>query len=116
MPRRVFAALPPRGAPCCDRVVRTSLSDSRRVLGLDAGAHAILHRAGIELARMALALTAGCGGQPVAVAARVLTLDERILAALREALAGTAVTLAQPDGALAAAHLALSRPVAWQNF
>jgi glucosamine kinase len=83
----------------------------------DADAQVILHRAGIELARIALALTARCGAQPVAVAGGAATLDERILAALRGALAaGTRVALARPDGALAAAHLALGRPVAWQNF
>lgn len=74
----------------------------------DADAHVILHRAGIELARIALALTARCGAQPVALAGRVPTLDERIVAALRGALApGTAITLTQPDGARAAACLAL---------
>jgi len=74
----------------------------------DADAHVILHRAGIELARIALALAARCGAQPVALAGRVPQLDERVVAALRGALApGTAVTLTHTDGARAAACLAL---------
>lgn len=76
----------------------------------DADAHALLHRAGSELARLALALAARCGAQPVVLAGRVPLLDERIVAALRNALApGTALTLAQPDAAHAAALLALGR-------
>ena len=73
----------------------------------DADAQVLLHRAGTELARLALALTARCGAQPVALAGRVATLDDRIVAALRDALPAAAVTLAQPDGARAAAFLAL---------
>lgn len=76
----------------------------------DADAQVILYRAGTELARIALALTARCGAQPVALAGRAPTLDERIVAALRDALAkGTTVSLVQPDAARAAAYLALGR-------
>jgi glucosamine kinase len=74
----------------------------------DADAQVILYRAGTELARIALALIARCGAQPVALAGRVPTLDERIVAAPRDALAGgAAVSLVQPDAARAAAFLAL---------
>lgn len=75
----------------------------------DADAQVILHRAGTELARIALALVARCGVQPVALAGRVPTLDDRIVTALRGALGASSVALVQPDGALAAAHLALGR-------
>ena len=74
----------------------------------DADAQVILYRAGTELARIALALIARCGAQPVALAGRVPTLDERIVAALRDALSrGSTVSLVQPDAARAAAFLAL---------
>jgi glucosamine kinase len=76
--------------------------------GGDADAQLILHRAGSELARITLALTARCGAQPVALAGRVAALDVRIVSALRDALApGCALSLVQPDGARTAAHLAL---------
>lgn len=79
----------------------------------DADAQLILRRAGVELARLALALTSRCGAQPVALAGRVPTLDDRIAKALRDALApGTALTLVQPDAALAAARYAHGLPTA----
>lgn len=79
----------------------------------DVDAQGILHRAGIELARLALALASRCGAQPVALAGRVPTLDERIGKAMREALAPTTtVALAQPATALAAARFALGLPTA----
>jgi hypothetical protein len=90
----VFAALPPCRGLCCDRAVTDSPANEPCALGLDSGGTATRWRR----------------------AGRVPMLDERILTALRDALApGTAVTLAQPDGALAAAHLALGRLPARQN-
>jgi glucosamine kinase len=74
----------------------------------DAQAASILQSAGQELARIARALAARCGAQPVALAGRVPTLDARIARAMRDALpAGTALSLVQPDAARAAALLAL---------
>ena len=79
----------------------------------DADAQLILHRAGVELARLALALTSRCGAQPVALAGRVPALGERIAKALRESLApGTPLTLVQPEAALAAAQYAAGRATA----
>lgn len=79
----------------------------------DVDAQGILHRAGIELARLALALASRCGAQPVALAGRVPTMDDRIGKALREALAATTtVALVQPAAALAAARFALGLPIA----
>jgi N-acetylglucosamine kinase-like BadF-type ATPase len=74
----------------------------------DAEARAILDGAGRELARIAHALLARCGAQPVAVAGRVPDLHEAIVAAMRAALPpGTVLTIERPDAARAAARLAL---------
>ena len=103
---REFVASAPRGE---FGALATAVAEAAR--GGDADAQVLLHRAGTELARIALALTARCGAQPVALAGRVPLLDERIVAALRAALApGTVLTLAQPDAAHAAALLALGQP------
>ena len=103
---REFVASAPRGE---FGALATAVAEAAR--GGDADAQVLLHRAGTELARIALALTARCGPQPVALAGRVPLLDERIVAALRAALApGTVLTLAQPDAAHAAALLALGQP------
>lgn len=52
----------------------------------DAAALAILHRAGLELARLALALQQRCGARALALAGRVFDLHPAIEAALRQAL------------------------------
>lgn len=102
---REFVASAPRGE---FGALATSVAEAAR--SGDADAQVLLHRAGTELARIVLALTARCGPQPVALAGRVPLLDERIVIALSSALApATALTLAQPDAAHAAALLALGR-------
>lgn len=67
----------------------------------------ILERAGRELARIANALIARCGAQPVALAGRVASLDERIVTAMSAQMPGsTTLQLADPDVVGAAARLA----------
>jgi glucosamine kinase len=67
----------------------------------------ILERAGGELARIANALIARCGVQPVALAGRVASLDARIVAAMRAQMPeSTALRIADPDVVGTAARLA----------
>lgn len=88
-------------------MVIPSPADSRCGLGLDAGGTAtrwlLLDEAGRERGR----------GEAAGFAANQLGSGQQ---PWRDALAGTQVAPAQPDGALAAAHLALGQPVPWQNF
>ena len=74
----------------------------------DSSAQDILERAGQELARIARALMARCGAQPVAVAGRVPSLDARIVDAMQRHLpAATPLDTVQPDVTGAAVRLAL---------
>jgi N-acetylglucosamine kinase-like BadF-type ATPase len=73
----------------------------------DADARDILARAGGELARLALALAAREGAKPVALTGRAASLHPLILAAMRAAAPGLAITKPATDAALAAARLAL---------
>ena len=79
---------------------------ARAAGGGDAGALDILHRAGVELARLALALTARAGVLPVAVLGRAATLHPAILTGLRAAAPGLEIRQPAADAALAAARLA----------
>ncbi|ALV04787.1 N-acetylglucosamine kinase [Roseateles depolymerans] len=73
----------------------------------DTDALALLHRAGVELARLALALCRRLGPLPISAAGRVLTLHPAIATGLRSALPlHLTLTLAQPDTALSAARRA----------
>lgn len=73
----------------------------------DADALALLHRAGVELARLALALVHRLGPLPISAAGRVLELHPAIATGLRSALPlHLTLTLAQPDTALSAARRA----------
>ncbi|WAC73912.1 hypothetical protein OU995_04025 [Roseateles sp. SL47] len=73
----------------------------------DPDALALLHRAGAELARLALALCHRLGPRPITAAGRVLQLHPAIAAGLRASLpTDLPLTLAQPDTALAAAQRA----------
>jgi glucosamine kinase len=77
----------------------------------DADALALLHDAGAELARLALALLQRLGPRPLALAGRVFLLHPAIEASLRSALpAGTQVTHCNEVPHIAAARLA-ARPV-----
>ncbi|UYN99166.1 MAG: hypothetical protein KIT02_14740 [Devosia sp.] len=71
----------------------------------DAVAIAILEQAGRELARLAEALIARGGRHEVALVGGVLTLDDRIVAAVRAALPGVSLSTPVLDVALAAAQL-----------
>ncbi len=73
----------------------------------DADALTLLHRAGTELARLALALCSRLGPRPISAAGRVLQLHPAIATGLRSALPlHLSLTLAQPDTALSAARRA----------
>ncbi|HLL11945.1 MAG TPA: BadF/BadG/BcrA/BcrD ATPase family protein [Rubrivivax sp.] len=73
----------------------------------DADALALLHDAGAELARLALALLGRLGPRPLALAGRVFLLHPTIEAALRSALpADCVITRSQEAPHLAAARLA----------
>jgi glucosamine kinase len=72
----------------------------------DADAHDILARAGIELARLALALVRREGVRPVALTGRAAGLHPLILSAMQEAAPTLAITRPATDAALAAARLA----------
>ena len=75
----------------------------------DPNAAAILRAAGVELARLANALTNRFGARPVALAGRAAGLHPLIGAAMRDALApGTPLTQAGGDANRAAARLALT--------
>lgn len=70
----------------------------------DPAANAILRQAGVELARLALALTARYGPRPVVLAGRASTLHPAIAAAMRAALPASiplAHRVAQPHHAAA---------------
>lgn len=70
----------------------------------DDDARGLLHRAGTELARLALALVHRLGPKPVIAAGRVLQLHPAIEAGLRAALPqDLPLSVQQPDTALAAA-------------
>ncbi len=78
----------------------------------DADALAILHDAGAELARLALALLQRLGPRPLALAGRVFLLHPAIEAALRSAVpAGTVVKRSTEGPQLAAARLAAQTPL-----
>ena len=77
-----------------------------RVADEDATALALLQSAGRELARLVQALSQRLGPQPVALAGRVFELHPAVLAALREALPGTALTRIEEPAHHAAARLA----------
>jgi glucosamine kinase len=72
----------------------------------DADAHAILTRAGAELARLGRALVTRAGQHPIAVLGRAASLHPAILAGFRAAEPELDVRLENPDAALAAARLA----------
>lgn len=73
----------------------------------DADALTLLHRAGTELARLALALCRRLGPRPISAAGRVLQLHPVIATGLRSALPlHLSLSLSQPDTALAAARRA----------
>lgn len=73
----------------------------------DPDALTLLHRAGTELARLALALCRRLGPRPISAAGRVLELHPAIATGLRSALPlHLPLTLAQPDTALSAARRA----------
>ncbi len=74
---------------------------------VDPDAHAILQQAGVELARLALALTARHGPRPVALAGRAANLHPAIVDAMRAALP-TGIVLRQREvhGHIAAARIA----------
>lgn len=73
----------------------------------DAAARDILARAGGELARLALALARREGVRPVALTGRAASLHPLILAAMRAAVPGLAITQPVSDASLAAARLAV---------
>lgn len=78
----------------------------------DADALALLHDAGAELARLALALLQRLGPRPLALAGRVFLLHPAIEASLRSALpAGSTVTRSTEVPQLAAARLAALTPL-----
>jgi glucosamine kinase len=78
----------------------------------DADALALLHDAGAELARLALALLQRLGPRPLALAGRVFQLHPAIEAALRSALpADCVVTRSNEVPHLAAARLAAQVPL-----
>lgn len=78
----------------------------------DADALALLHDAGAELARLALALLQRLGPRPLALAGRVFLLHPAIEASLRSALpAGSVVTRSNEAPHLAAARLAAQLPL-----
>lgn len=78
----------------------------------DADALALLHDAGAELARLALALLQRLGPRPLALAGRVFLLHPAIEASLRSALpAGCVVTRCNEVPHLAAARLAAQTPL-----
>lgn len=77
----------------------------------DTDALALLHDAGVELARLALALLQRLGPRPLALAGRVFLLHPAIEASLRSALpAGCLVTRSDEMPQLAAARLAAQLP------
>lgn len=77
-----------------------------RAAAADPAARALLHEAGTELARLALALRQRLGPQPVALAGRVFELHPCIEAALREALPGVHIHHGTEPAHHAAARLA----------
>ncbi|WP_229459041.1 N-acetylglucosamine kinase [Massilia glaciei] len=73
----------------------------------DPAAAAILHGAGVELARLARALEARYGARPVVLSGRAAELHPRVFAAMRAALpAATALTRSSSVAHVAAARLA----------
>lgn len=74
----------------------------------DPGALAILERAGAELARLALALTARIGPRPVALLGRAAGLHPAVLAGMHAHAPALAITRPAIDAALAAARLAMA--------
>ena len=74
----------------------------------DPAARAILHDAGTELARLALALVRRVGVLPVALIGRAATLHPAIEAGLRAGAPALSVQVSQVDAAHAAARLAAS--------
>jgi glucosamine kinase len=74
----------------------------------DADARTILHAAGGELARLALALARRLGAKPVALIGRAAALHPVILEGCRASAPELAVRLEAPDAAAAAARLAIA--------
>jgi N-acetylglucosamine kinase-like BadF-type ATPase len=72
----------------------------------DAAALALLHEAGVELARLARALVGRIGPLPVALAGRAAGLHPVIETAMRVAAPGIAITRGEADAAAAAARMA----------
>lgn len=75
----------------------------------DAGALAIVHRAGAELARLAQVLAARAGPLPVALLGRAAALHPAIFQAFRAGCPELTVSMPHTDPALAAARLAACR-------
>ncbi|SEK81014.1 BadF-type ATPase [Roseateles sp. YR242] len=128
--RRLFTTLGSPGWPTTRRFLYGGDSATRRgtigqlalavaeaAHGHDADALALLHRAGAELARLALALCHRLGPRPVTAAGRVLQLHPALTTGLRTALpSDLPMTIAQPDTALAAARraaLSATLPSTW---
>jgi N-acetylglucosamine kinase-like BadF-type ATPase len=78
-----------------------------RAAECDEDARSILRAAGVELARLARAMTLRFGVRPVAVSGRAATLHPLIEDSMREALSGIPMQLRECRGHHAAAHLAL---------
>jgi glucosamine kinase len=85
---------------------RNAIAQLARAIAPCPDAAPIFSDAGVELARLARALTARAGARPVALLGRAATLHPAIEAGFRATAPDVALTLATPDAALAAARLA----------
>jgi N-acetylglucosamine kinase-like BadF-type ATPase len=88
---------------------RTAVAQLARAVAAadDAEARHILHLAGGELARLALALVRRGGEKPIALLGRAATLHPAIIEGFRAAAPALRVEVTAPDAALAAARLAV---------